>query len=47
MKVEDVETDAENIQELVDSGDIVVLADNVEYFVDEMGIEMEDIVYVD
>jgi hypothetical protein len=47
MKIEDVDSDLEAISLFVESGDIVALTDDMDYFADEMGIDIKDIQVVD
>ena len=47
QEIDDVESAEENIQAHVDNGNIVVLADDIETFAEEMGIEVSDIEMVD
>ena len=43
LEIEDIESDLENLQEHVNNGDIVHLADDIEYFADDMGIDVAEI----
>jgi hypothetical protein len=47
LKIDDVESDIEAIKEFVESGDIVVLTDDVDYFADSLDMDIEDIIQVD
>ena len=42
----DIESEAEDIMDFVNSGDIVILCDDVENFADEYGIDINDITIV-
>jgi hypothetical protein len=42
--IEGIEDDLESLEEFVGSGVIVVICDDVEYFADEIGISLSDIV---
>ena len=46
-KISDVKSYEQDIQELVDNGDIVALSDDIDYFADQMGIESSEIKMVD
>jgi hypothetical protein len=46
-KVRDFEAEAEDSLEFINAGDIIAFTDDVEYFADELGIELDEIVQAD
>ena len=46
-KISDIKSYEQDIQDLVDDGDIVYLSDDIECFAEQMGIEVSEIVMVE